>query len=607
LALTPEQLASAAHFLNVTGRLRRGVAPQAALQDALAVRAQIADLIPAWKRDWSVTIEPFDVILVGDRLRQSLYVALGAVVLVLIIACANLTNLLLTRGAAREKEIAVRAALGASRARLITQLLTESIVLGALGGVAGLAVAALLIEAAVPVLPVAIPFTADIALNLRVLAFAAAVALTVSIVVGVVPAVRLSQDSTAAALRTASRGASAPHDRLRRLIVGAEVAVSLVLICGSVLLFKSLMRLQQVDIGVQVPNVIVASIDIARDKYPTPERAIAFYEKLTRDVRAIPGVSAASLSGDLPLEGTGGENLRMPGQSEPLLSVRFKRAGEGYFETMAMQVIAGRTFTDRDRLGAPYVTIINEALAERLRNNFGLVDPVGKLVDLPALGYGFTTTRQNMQIVGVVTNERVRSDLRLSAEGIAYVPLAQAPHQWTRVAVRTESSLDAMVPAIREALHRIDPHVALADVRTLEDLRDLSLSGLKEPAWLIGLFAALSALLAALGLYGVVAHSVQQQRREIGIRMALGARPADVLSLIVGTIAVTIAGGVVVGLLAAAGLMRVTESLLFQVSALDRDAFLLAAFAMTIVGLIAALAPAARATAVDPTTALRSE
>jgi putative ABC transport system permease protein len=318
-------------------------------------------------------------------------------------------------------------------------------------------------------------------------------------------------------------------------------------------------------------------------------------------------VSAASLSGDLPLEGTGGENLRMPGQSEPLLSVRFKRAGEGYFETMAMQVIAGRTFTDRDRLGAPYVTIINEALAERLRNNFGLVDPVGKLVDLPALGYGFTTTRQNMQIVGVVTNERVRSDLRLSAEGIAYVPLAQAPHQWTRVAVRTESSLDAMVPAIREALHRIDPHVALADVRTLEDLRDLSLSGLKEPAWLIGLFAALSALLAALGLYGVVAHSVQQQRREIGIRMALGARPADVLSLIVGTIAVTIAGGVVVGLLAAAGLMRVTESLLFQVSALDRDAFLLAAFAMTIVGLIAALAPAARATAVDPTTALRSE
>jgi putative ABC transport system permease protein len=580
---------------------------QEARLDALAVRTQIDDLIPAWKRDWSVSLEPFDAILIGDRLRQSLYVALGAVVLVLLIACANLTNLLLARGAARQKEIAVRAALGASRARLVTQLLTESLVLGVFGGAAGVALAAVLIDAAVPMLPVAIPFTAEIVLNLRVLVFAAAIAVAVSVSVGILPALRLSAQSTTAALSTAARGSSGRHDRIRRVIVTAEVAVSLVLICGSILLFKSLLRLQQVDVGVRMPNVITASVDIARDTYPTPDRAIAFYEQLMNEVRAIPGVTAASLAGDLPLEGTGGENLRLPGRTEPRLSVRFKRAGAGYFETMGIPVAAGRTFADRDRLGSPYVTIINEALAAQLATTFGLTDPVGKLVDLPALGYGFTTTRQPMQIVGVVKNERVRSDLRLANEGIAYVPLAQAPHQWTRIAVRTESSPHAAVPALREVLKRVDARVALADVRTLEDLRELSLSGLKEPAWLIGLFAALSAFLAALGLYGVVAHSVQQQRREIGIRMALGARANDVLSLIVRSTTVTIVAGVGVGLGFAAAMTRVTESLLFEVSALDPAAFAAAAIAMLAVGLLAALIPASRATRVDPTTALRSE
>ena len=607
LGLTPEQIESQAHFLNVTGRLRRGVSLADAQQDALVARAQIDELIPRWKRDWSVRVEPFDAILVGDHLRQSLYLALGAVVLVLLIACANLTNLLLARGAAREKEIAMRTALGASRGRLITQLLTESLVLGVLGGLAGVALAMVLIRAAMPVLPVDIPFTAEITLNFRVLGFAAAAALAVSALFGVLPALRLSSGSAAAALNSAARGSSARHDRIRRFIVCAEVAVSLVLICGAVLLFKSLARLQQVDIGVDVSNVMTASIDIARGSYPAPERAIAFYDRLASEIRRIPGVTAASLSSDLPLEGTGGENLRMPGTTEPLLSVRFKRAGAGYFETMAIGLMDGRTFTEQDRLGAPYVTIINEALAAQLHSRFGMVDPVGKLVDLPALGYGFTTTRQAMQIVGVVKNERVRNDLRRDSEGIAYVPLAQAPHQWTKLAVRTSVSQAGMLPAVREVLKRVDPAVALADVRTLEDLRELSLSGMKEPAWLIGMFAGLSALLAALGLYGVVAHSVHQQRREIGIRMALGARASDVLTLVVRNVTMMIAGGVMLGLAGAAALTRVSSALLFQVSAMDPAAFAAAAIAMALVGVAAALIPATRAARVDPTTALRAE
>jgi putative ABC transport system permease protein len=607
LGLTPQQLASGTHFLNVTGRLRPGVTLADARHDALAARAQLNELIPEWKREWSVTIEPFDAILVGDRLRQSLYVAFGAVTLVLLIACANLTNLLLARGAARQKEIAVRAALGASRGRLVTQLLTESLVLGLLGGAAGVALAVVLIRAAVPALPVEVPFTADIELNLRVLAFAAIAALAVSAIVGVLPALRLSAGSASAALNSASRGSSGRHDRVRRLIVGTEIAVSLVLICGSVLLAKSLMRLQIVDLGVNAANVITASIDIARDTYPTAEHAGAFYERLIGEITAIPGVAAASLSGDLPLEGTGGELLRMPGRDEPLLTVRFKRAGAGYIETMGVPIVAGRTFTNQDRLGAPFVTVINEALAKDLRDTFGVTEPIGAEVDLPVLGYLGVNTRRPMQIVGIVKNERVQSDLRAEMVGIAYVPLAQAPHPWTRLSVRTQSAPAAMVAAIRQTLNRVDPRVALADVRTLEELRGLSLSGFRETAWLVGVFAALSALLAALGLYGVVAHTVSQQQREIGIRMALGARANDVLTLVIRNVVVMIAAGLVIGLAAAAGLTRLTRSLLFGVSALDPPAFAIAAIAMTAVGVIAAAIPARRATKVDPTTSLRSE
>ena len=343
-AFTAEERAASSHWLNPLARLKPGVSIEQAHADLLAVRAQIADTIPAWKKNWSVAIEPFDQQLVGDTLRQSIVLALGAVALVLLIACANLTNLLLSRGAARRKEIAVRAALGASRGRLVTQLLTESLVLGALGGMAGVALAAVLIRTAVPLLPLDLPFTADVALNWRVLAFASAVALAVSALVGVLPALRLSAGPPAEALNNATRGSSGQHDRLRRVIVVAEVAVSLVLICGSVLLFKSLLRMQSVDIGARVDRVLTMSIVLPWSRYPDGHHWAAFYPMLMERVRAIPGIESASISGDVPLEGTGGENLRMPGREERLL-VRFKRADASYFSTMGIPVREGRGFT----------------------------------------------------------------------------------------------------------------------------------------------------------------------------------------------------------------------------------------------------------------------
>jgi putative ABC transport system permease protein len=607
LGLTAEQLAAGSHWLNPVGRLRPGVSIADAQRDMLDARAGIADVIPQWKKDWSVKVEPFDAVLVDDRLRQSLYVALGSVVLVLLIACASLTNLLLSRGATRQKEIAVRIALGASRARVVSQLMTESLVLGALGGIAGVALAAVLMRAAIPLLPVELPFTADISLNIRVLAFAAIVALIVSAIVGALPAIRISGAPAAAALQSATRGSTGQHDNVRRLIVAAEVAVSIVLICGSVLLFKSLLRLQTVDIGASAANVLTASIDIARDTYPTPAQANGFYTRLIERVQAIPGVDAAALAGDVPLEGTGGENLRMPGRDDQRMTLRFKRAGTGYFETLGIPLVSGRTFTNADRFGTPWVTVINEALAAQLKSTFGIFDPIGQVVDLPAIGYGTPTTRERMTIVGVVSNERVRSDLRAAVEGIAYVPLAQAPLLWTKLAVRTRGTPTAIVPSLRAALRETDSRVALAEVRTLEDLRRLSLSGLQEPAWLIGAFALLSVMLAALGLYGVVSHAVTQQRREIGIRMALGARSNDVLSMVVRHALAPIGIGLGVGVASAVGLTRVTQSLLFEVNALDPGAFAIAAASMMAIGALAALIPARRATRVDPTTALRSE
>jgi predicted permease len=607
LGLTPEQLAAGSHWLNPVGRLRPGVSIDEAQRDMLDARAAIADLIPQWKKEWSVKVEPFDAVLVDDRLRQSLYVALGSVVLVLLIACASLTNLLLSRGATRQKEIAVRIALGASRARVVSQLMTESLVLGALGGIAGVALAAVLMQAAIPLLPVELPFTADITLNFRVLSFAAVVALIVSAIVGALPAIRISGAPAAAALQSATRGSSGQHDNVRRLIVAAEVAVSIVLICGSVLLFKSLLRLQTVDIGASAANVLTASIDIARDTYPTPDHAIGFYTRLIERVEAIPGVDAAALAGDVPLEGTGGENLRMPGRDDQRMTLRFKRAGTGYFDTLGIPVVSGRTFTDADRVGTPWVTVINAALAAQLKSTFAMADPIGQLVDLPALGYGSPTTRQRMTIIGIVKNERVRSDLRAEVEGIAYVPLAQAPMLWTKLAVRTRGNPTAVVPSLRAALRETDSRVALAEVRTLDDLRKLSLSGLQEPAWLIGVFALLSVMLAALGLYGVVSHAVTQQRREIGIRMALGARSNDVLSMVVRHALAPIGIGLGVGVASAVGLTRVTQSLLFRVNALDPSAFAIAAVSMMAIGMLAALIPARRATRVDPTTALRAE
>ena len=309
----------------------------------------------------------------------------------------------------------------------------------------------------------------------------------------------------------------------------------------------------------------------------------------------------------MPLEGAGGENLRVPGRDGRAL-IRFKRVDPGYFATLNLPVVAGRAFAANDVLGAPPVAVINERLAHQIAEQFSIRDPVGSTVNLPALGYSGSVTRVNMTVVGVVAGERIRTDLRVPMDdAVAYVPLAQAPKRAVTLLARTSGEPASMARAMRDAIGQTDHRVVAANVRTMAQIKQRSLSGVREPAFVIGAFAAISVLLAALGIYGVLAHVVTQQRREIGIRMALGASAGDVVGHVVTNALWMVVLGLALGVAGAALLTRVVTTLLFEVSALNPTVFAGACVFMLVVSLLAAAVPAVRAARVDPNTALRAE
>jgi putative ABC transport system permease protein len=610
LVFTADDLTRREHQNDVVARLRTGVTIPHAQQDMLAVRASLTDLTPASMKDWSVIVEPFDLRLVGDGLRRTLSLSFGAVIAVLLITCANIANLLLASGANRRQEMAVRAALGANRSRLVAQLLTESLALCVMGGVGGIAAAYLLMRGASPFLPTDLPSYADLSLNPRALAFASAVALGAALLVGIFPALRTSSGALTPAMNAGGRGSSVAHERVRRLIVIGEVATSMVLVCAALLLARSLTRLQQVDLGANVDRILTMSVDLPASSYSVPARAVLFMDDAVARVQAVPGVAVTSMSSDVPLDGSGGEGLTVSGRPERIL-VRFKRVDAGYFTAFDIPVLAGRAISRDDRPGSTRVALVNATLARRLAETFGMADVVGRTVTLPALGYEerLGSPREAFQVVGVVGNERIRRDLRLpiGAEEAVYVALAQSPKRSLKVIVRTNGDPLTAGASVREALKEVDPYLAVADIQTMAHVKAQSLSGVAEPTWVIGAFAVVALFLAALGLYGVLSHSVTQQRREIGIRLALGASARDVLGRVAAQALVMIAIGLGLGLVGAFALTRVTASLLFQVAPFDPPSFTAAAAIMLFVGLVAASVPAMRASRVDPTTSLRTE
>jgi putative ABC transport system permease protein len=605
LIFAPDQMNRGQHWLNPIGRLRTGVSIQQVQAKMTALRASLNDVI--YQKDWGFAVDPFAQMLVGDTLRRSIYLASGAVLMVLLIACANVANLMLAKGATRRKEMALRTALGASRGRLIVQLLTESLVLCMLGGAAGVVLGALLLRVAVPLLRTSLPFTADLSMDLRVLGFAAAAVMAALILAGLLPSLQTSFGTLSNALNQSPRGSSGSSAAVRRTIVIAEVAASVVLICGAALLFKSLAKLQRVDLGVRIDHVITMSTDLPSAAYPSPASAARFYEAVVQRLRAVPGVEQASVSQGLPLQGVQwGEYLSLPGANDFFL-VRLKLVDPWYFGTLQIPLQSGRGIGDRDRASAPPVVVINEEVARQLSKTFGIRNPIGRIVAIDVPGYGpIPESRVKLQIVGVIRSERTAA-LNAPPELVAYLPLAQAPRQDIKLVVRTLNEPASVMPGIREAVRQIDKHLPLGDLMTMEQVKQQSILWARQPTWVLGAFAGVAALMAALGLYGVLANAVTDQRREIGIRMALGARPGDVVSHTLRSALSMLLVGLAAGLAGAFALTRALKSLLFEVSALDPAALVVACVLMTLVGLLAAWIPASRAAGVDPMTVLREE
>ncbi len=607
LVFTPAQRTLKIHWLTVYGRLRPGTSLLQARERMQAIHTALTEAAPTEDREAAIVVEPLSRLLVGPGLQRSISVAFGAVGLVLLIACANVASLLLARGATRRKELAVRAALGAGRGRLVAQLLTESLVLCLLGGFAGITLAALLLRLATPILSPSLPFTAAVTLNVHVLIFAGVVVSGVALLTGTLPAMQTAFGNLAESLNRSARGSSAAHARLRRAIVAGEVALSLVLVSGALLLFKSLLKLQGLDPGVHVENVITMSVDLPAGAYRTPPQAALFYRAAAERLQAAPGVVGSGIATALPLEWIGnGEAMQIAGV-EKLVRVRFKRVDPGYFRTLGIPVLAGRGITRRDVDGAPRVVVINQALATRLAEVAGFQDPVGKSVRVSCPGYlEKRVFLPEVEIAGVIRNERVASPGRPDPP-VVYAPVTQLPSPQIKILVRTRSEAAAVMPAVREAIRQIDSSLPLGDVATMEQVRDRTLSGASRPAWLIGAFAAMAVLLAGIGLYGVVSHAVTQQRREIGIRMALGARSATVLSQVLRNALALVVVGLAFGMLGTFALTRVLKSLLFEVSPLDPVVLAAACASMTLIGLLAGFLPANRAARIDPVTTLRDE
>ncbi len=589
------------HVVNAVGLLRSGVTLQQAQSEMDVVARRVGTQFPEVK-DWGIQLRTFYHWFVPDQLRTALLVLLAAVAFVLLIACANVANLLLSRAAARQKEIAVRVAMGATRGRLLRQLLTESLMLSLLGGVTGIVAAAWAVHAMSASLPPNLLPVKDLNVDATVLAFALGATLVTGFLFGLAPAWQTAKTDLNSILKQGGRsGTGGTRPLLRNALVACELALATMLLIGAGLLMQSLLRLQQVNLGFRPDHVLTFQLALPAAKYP-PAPSWAFYQQLLQNLRAIPGVQNAALSTGLPMGG--GNYTRTPtapvGRSllpaGTAIKIDWRSISPGLFQTLAIPLLKGRDFNDHDTAGAPLVAIVSQETVKRL---WGTEDPLGRVIRVVGSGKEFT-------VVGVV------GDVRLSALGeepIAemYFPAAVRLAALMDVAVRTQGKPEEALAAIRRTVRGLDSELPVATVRTLDQWVEGNAAQPRLNSALLAVFACVALLIAAVGIYGVLSYSVNQRSREIGVRMALGAPRAAVLRMIVGEGMRMGIAGIAAGLLGAVAVSRVLSSMLFGVQARDPLTFASVAAILIVIALAACYFPARRATAIDPVIALRED
>jgi predicted permease len=612
LTFKPEQKNHDFHWLLVMGRLKPGVTLQQAQADMNAVTAHIAQANPRSNKGWGATVELLQNDFLGDNVKHTLWLLLGAVGCVLLIACVNVANLLLAKGTARQREIAVRSALGASRGNVFIQFVTESLALAFLGGAVGVGLGFAMLRGLIAAMPPnTLPTEADLRLSLPVLVVTLAATTLAGILFGCAPAWYASRLDPAEALKEGGRsGSGKGRHRVRHALVVGEFALALALLAGAGLAMHSFYNLANVDLGVQTDHVLTFGLPMNKDINFTPEQIVGHYQQILRSIESTTGVESASAATGMPLVWPGfGMAFTIKGQSDFADPSQRPSAGFGmvtpdYFKTFGVHLVKGRFFKEEDNAGNLHVAVVNEQL---VRHYLPGKNPLGQVLNVEQLVPGVQKLGpvQPWVIVGVYHDVRGGSFERQHDEIL--VPFYQSPWPGIEVGVRTARDPEAMTKTIAAAVHSVDPTVALTEVKTLDQIRDRDLSGERFSLVLYASFALIALVLAAIGIYGVMAFAVGQREHEIGLRMALGASRDRVVGTVLREGAVLAAIGMALGLVGAYFVGRAMQSTLYNVGAIDPSAFCAVGAILFVSALVACYIPARRAAAVDPMRALRTE
>ena len=595
--------AVAGRYMTVVGRLKPDISLQQAQAEMSTIARRLEEQYPQFNKNWGINLVPLHEQTVGEA-RPALLVLLVAVGFVLLIACVDVANLLLAKAAARQREMAVRAALGAGRLRLIRQLLTESLLLAAAGGALGLLLATWGVDALVALGPRAIPRLSDIHIDPAVFAFTALVSIGSGILFGIAPAIDISRTNLSDALKEGGRSAmgTVRRRRVRSILVVSEMALALVLLIGAGLMIRSFQRLGAVNPGFNADHLLTFRTQLASSKYSQDPAVIAFYQEAVERVRHLPGVRSAGAINYLPLTGmASATGFRIVGRPDPgagnELVTGVRVVDPHYFRSMGMPLLKGREFTERDNQQSPHVLIISQTLAQRYFPN---EDPIGKKLNVE------WHNTPSEEIVGVV-GDILHDGLDARPEAMIYWPAARMPYQFMTLVVRTDGDPMNMASTVIKEIRAMDPDQAVSDLRIMNTVVAESVSRQRFNMMLLGIFAAVALALAAVGIYGVMAYSVTQRTQEIGVRMALGASRNHVVRMVVGHGFILALAGVGFGLAAAFGLTRLMKSLLFGITATDPVTYAGLSLLLVTVAAIACYIPARRATRIDPLVALRYE